>query len=128
MPIGVEAYVAAMPEGDAMTLPPALQTYFTAEAPQDGAILGAAFAPDAIVHDEGAIHRGPTEILAWWTAAKAKYRHRAEPLDVTEAEGKLLVRARVTGVFPGSPAVLTFVFGLTGDLIQDLRIGRWAVS
>lgn len=106
-----------------MTLPIAIQTYFAAEAPQDGAALVRAFAPDAIVHDEGATHRGPDEIIAWWTAAKAKYRHRAAPLGMTEAGGKLLVRARVSGDFPGSPAVLTFTFSLTGDRIQDLRIG-----
>lgn len=106
-----------------MTLPTPIQTYFTAEAPQDGAAFASAFAPEAIVHDEGATHRGPAEITAWWKAAKAKYRHRAEPLDMTEAGGKLLVRARVTGEFPGSPAVLTFTFGLKGDLIHDLRIG-----
>lgn len=110
-----------------MTLPNAILTYFTAEAPQDGAMFAAAFATDAIVHDEGTTHRGPDEIVTWWKAAKAKYRHRAEPLDMTEAGGKRLVRARVSGEFPGSPAVLTFAFGLTGDaaddLIQDLRIG-----
>lgn len=106
-----------------MTLPIPIQTYFSAQAPQDAAIFAAAFAPDAVVHDEGAIHTGPAEITAWWQAAKAKYRHRAEPLDMTQAGGKLLVRARVSGAFPGSPAVLTFTFGLTGDHIQDLRIG-----
>ncbi len=106
-----------------MTLPTPIQTYFTAHAPQDGAAFAAAFAQDAVVHDEGAIHRGQAEIEAWWKAAKAKYRHRAEPLDMTEAGDKLLVRARVSGDFPGSPVVLTFTFGLTGDRIQDLRIG-----
>lgn len=106
-----------------MTLPTPIQTYFTARAPQDGAMFVAAFAPDAVVQDEGAIHRGPAEIEAWWKAAKAKYRHRAEPLDMVETGDKLLVRARISGDFPGSPAVLTFAFGLTGDRIQDLRIG-----
>ncbi len=110
-----------------MTLPTPIQTYFNAEAPQDGAAFASAFAPDAVVQDEGATHRGPDEILAWWKAAKAKYRHRAEPLDMVEAGNKLLVRARVSGDFPGSPAVLSFTFGLTegrsGDRIQDLRIG-----
>lgn len=106
-----------------MTLPPPIQTYFTAQAPQDGDALAASFAPDAIVHDEGHIHRGPEAIRAWWLAAHAKYRHSAAPLELSEADGKARVRARVTGDFPGSPAVLTFTFGLTGGLISDLRIG-----
>ena len=106
-----------------MQLPDAIQTYFTAEAPQDGAALAAVFAPDAVVHDEGHIHRGPDAIRLWWQTAKARYRHQAEPLDLTEVAGKSVVRARVSGEFPGSPAVLTFTFGLAHDRITDLEIG-----
>ncbi len=106
-----------------MKLPAPIQTYFSAEPPQDGAALAAAFATDAIVHDEGRIHRGPDEIRSWWQAAKAKYRHRAEPLDLSQIAGKAVVRARVSGDFPGSPAVLTFTFGLADDRITDLEIG-----
>lgn len=111
-----------------MNLRAPIQTYFTAEAsqdeaPQDGAALAAAFAEDAEVQDEGATHIGPEAIRLWWLAAKAKYRHRAEPLEQIEAGGKTIVRARVSGDFPGSPAVLTFTFGLAGDRIRDLRIG-----
>ena len=64
-------------------------------------VFAAAFAPDALVHDEGATHRGPDEIVAWW-AANTKYGHRAEPLDVTKAGGKLLVLPQVSGVFPAA--------------------------
>lgn len=106
-----------------MTLPAPILTYFTAEAPQDAAIFAAAFTADSVVHDEGAIHHGPAEITAWWQAAKMKHRHRAEPLDMVKTGSTLQVRARVSGAFPGSPAVLTFTFGLSADRIQDLRIG-----
>lgn len=106
-----------------MQLAVPIHTYFTAHAPQDGDALAAAFAPDAIVHDEGQSHRGPQAIRDWWRAAKAKYRHHAEPLEVAEAGGKTVVKAKVTGDFPGSPAVLTFTFGLSGDRISDLEIG-----
>lgn len=106
-----------------MHLPAAIQTYFSAKAPQDGEAFAAAFAADAIVHDEGEVHLGPEQIRAWWLAAKAKYRHSAEPLDVAEAAGKIAVRANVSGDFPGSPAILTFTFGLAMGRITDLRIG-----
>ncbi|MDP3340545.1 nuclear transport factor 2 family protein [Frigidibacter sp.] len=106
-----------------MHLPAPIHTYFTATAPQDGEAFAAAFAADAIVHDEGQDHRGPEAIRNWWLAAKAKYRHSAEPLDVTEVAGKSVVRARVTGDFPGSPAILTFTFGQADDRITDLEIG-----
>lgn len=106
-----------------MKLPAPIQTYFSSQSPDDGAALAAAFAPDAVVHDEGHVHRGPDEIRVWWQAAKARYRHSAEPLELAEVAGKAVVRARVSGDFPGSPAVLTFTFGLTGDRITDLQIG-----
>ncbi len=105
-----------------MQLPAPIRTYFEAHPPQDAQALAAAFAPDAVVHDEHRTHRGPEEILAWWQAAKAQYRHKAEPLDLTQAAGKTVVRARVSGDFPGSPATLTFTFGLAGDRITDLEI------
>ncbi|MGO4854765.1 nuclear transport factor 2 family protein [Phaeovulum sp. W22_SRMD_FR3] len=106
-----------------MNLPGAVHTYFSAQVPQDGEAFAAAFAPEAIVHDEGQQHRGPEEIRAWWLAAKAKYRHSAEPLDMAQRAGKTVVRARVSGDFPGSPAVLTFTFGLSGEKITELEIG-----
>lgn len=103
-----------------MQLPDPIQTYFTAT---DRETVASAFAPHAVVHDEAQLHRGPEEIGAWWQASKTKYRHHAAPLDLAEDAGKTVVRARVTGDFPGSPAVLTFRFGLTENRISDLEIG-----
>ncbi|WP_103332760.1 nuclear transport factor 2 family protein [Pseudotabrizicola formosa] len=106
-----------------MQLPRPIHTYFTALSPQEGDTFVTAFTPDAVVHDEGHSHRGRQAIREWWLASKAKYRHQAEPLDMAETAGKTVVRATVTGDFPGSPAVLTFTFGLSGDHISDLEIG-----
>lgn len=106
-----------------MRLPDPIHAYFTAQSLQDGDTLAAAFAPDAIVHDEGRLHRGRKEIRSWWQASKEQYRHQAEPLDVAETGGKHMVRTRVSGDFPGSPAALNFTFGLAGDRIADLEIG-----
>jgi hypothetical protein len=107
----------------AMQLPTPIRTYFTAQAPQDGADFSAAFAPGAIVHDEGAYHHGPDQIRDWWQKAKAKDRHHAEPVDLTAQDGRTVIRARVSGDFPGSPAILTFTFSLADDRITRLEIG-----
>ncbi|WP_210529514.1 nuclear transport factor 2 family protein [Rubellimicrobium arenae] len=106
-----------------MQLSPAVDAFFQAEKRSDASALAAAFSPDATVKDEGAEHAGSEAILAWWQAARAKYRHRAEPLDATTADGRTVVRARVTGEFPGSPATLTFAFTLAGGRIARLEIG-----
>ena len=105
-----------------MQMPPPIRTYFTARAPQDGDALAAAFADDAVVHDEGRDHHGPRQIRDWWLAAEAKYRHHAEPIDMTQADGRTIVRATVTGDFPGSPIVLNFHFQLQSGSIQSLEI------
>ena len=105
-----------------MDLPSSIKAYFEADkGTGDNAPLRA-FAPDAVVKDEGRIHRGHEAIAAWWRAAKAKYRHVAEPLEADEQNGQVTVRARVSGQFPGSPATLGFAFRLKGDKIVSLEI------
>jgi ketosteroid isomerase-like protein len=106
-----------------MTLHQVVQAYFEADARNDGDALPQVFAPNAVVHDENMSHRGLPEIKEWWREAKAKYQHVTEPLEASEADGVMRVRARVSGNFPGSPAMLTFAFHLDGDRIVDLEIG-----
>lgn len=106
-----------------MHLASPIRTFFFAQAPQDDGALAAAFAPDALVRDEGRSYRGPQAIRGWWLAAKEKYRHHAEPFEAADMGGKTLVKAKVVGDFPGSPAILAFTFGLKGDRIVDLTIG-----
>ncbi|MFP5512341.1 MAG: nuclear transport factor 2 family protein [Alphaproteobacteria bacterium] len=81
-----------------------------------------AFAPDAIVKDEGGTYAGREAIGAWWRAAKAKYRHVIEPLEVTESGDIANVFAKVTGTFPGSPVTMSFAFRVDGGRIAGLEI------
>ena len=106
-----------------MNLPDPIHAYFSARFPQDSARLASAFATDAVVRDEGQTLQGPQHILQWWRAAKEKYDHSAEPIELSECSGKSIVRARVSGNFPGSPAVLTFSFRLAANRITELEIG-----
>ncbi len=106
-----------------MRMPEPLQTYFDADRAVGNAAPLTAFASDAIVKDEGKLHAGHDAIAAWWQTAKAQYRHRAEPCEVREERGAIIVRARVTGEFPGSPALLTFAFQLESGRIKALEIG-----
>ena len=102
-----------------MKLHPSIQAYFDA----DGAAPLDAFAPDAIVADEGHRHIGHAAIDAWWRDVTAKYQAVAEPLEVSTKDGAHEVRARVTGRFPGSPIKLTFAFRMKDDRIAALEIG-----
>ena len=106
-----------------MQLPSPVRAYFDAEQHNDADALATAFTDDAVVRDEGAEHVGSAAIRDWWQAAKTKYRHVAQPLEATTADDRTVVRARVTGEFPGSPATLKFSFMLAGDRIARLEIG-----
>lgn len=106
-----------------MNLPSPIQTYFDADRRGDGVALIHAFSPDAVVQDEARSHAGHQAIDAWWHDVKTRYRHVIEPLEVARNGDFAKVRARVTGQFPGSPAMLTFAFRLEGDQITGLEIG-----
>lgn len=105
-----------------MTLPAPILAYIDADRRSDGAALVAAFAPDAVVRDEGGSHAGHDAIDAWWRAAKARYQHVIEPLEMSETDGAAEVLARVSGRFPGSPATMVFAFRIESGRIAGLEI------
>ena len=106
-----------------MNLPSPIQTYFDADERNDGDALVQVFSPDAVVKDEGQSYAGRQAIDAWWREAKAKYQHVIEPLDgITVMDDVTRVRAKVTGQFPGSPAIINFAFRLSGDQIAELDL------
>ncbi|MBK0398226.1 nuclear transport factor 2 family protein [Limibaculum sp. M0105] len=106
-----------------MTLPEPIESYFAADARNDVDALVQAFAADAIVHDEGGTYRGAKAIRHWLQKTKAAYGAIAEPQERTATDDdQWIVSARVSGNFPGSPVILTFTFGLTGDRIASLEI------
>jgi hypothetical protein len=106
-----------------MKLPSPIKTYFEADKDVAGPAPTSVFAVDAVVKDEGKMHVGRKAIAAWWRAAKAQYQHIADPCEVSEAEGCITVLAEVRGQFPGSPAMLSFMFTLKDGGIATLEIG-----
>ena len=103
--------------------PAPIALFFEHSNDKDSASLDRCFAPDASVHDEKHTYNGIVEITDWFTESKKKYSYTAEPLEMEEADTAVIVRARVSGNFPGSPAVLRYTFDLKGDKIQALDIG-----
>jgi hypothetical protein len=72
--------------------------------------LAECFWPDAIVRDEGKTIEGLDAISAWLTETGKKYAHSVEPLTIAERDGKVIVTAKVSGAFPGSPINLDHIF------------------
>jgi hypothetical protein len=105
-----------------MQLPDPIRAYFDADQAPGGAAPVGMFTHNAVVRDEGKTYTGREAISDWWNAAKAKYHHTAVPCEIREEKRNTIVRATVTGQFPGSPAVLTFSFQLDDGLIAALEI------
>ncbi|WP_108659905.1 nuclear transport factor 2 family protein [Acuticoccus kandeliae] len=107
-----------------MNLPAPIRAYFDADGKPDGTPPISAFAQDAVVEDENHTYRGREAIDAWWRKAKAENQHVAEPITIDDKGEVTEVRAKVSGIFPGSPAELTFAFRLSDreDAIVGLRI------
>ena len=101
-------------------LPSPVDRYFSGK--HDGSFDLRAFSRDAVVHDESNTHRGHAEINAWQAAARQKYDFHAEPQELTNDAGDVIVRAKVSGNFPNSPVMLHYRFTLCDGLIHRLSI------
>ncbi|MEM6161843.1 nuclear transport factor 2 family protein [Erwinia sp. P6884] len=105
-----------------MKMPEIVRAYFDADSRDDPDTLTALFAADAVVRDEGGRYDGVVRIRSWWAAAREKYCPVAEPIEVTEAGERVSVRAKVSGNFPNSPALINFIFTVKNDKIVLLEI------
>jgi SnoaL-like domain len=103
-------------------LPEAVAFYVAAENAGDVESLSECFAPDATVRDERRTHKGLDAINAWRAETKRRYNHTVAPLEVAERDGKTVLKARLTGTFPGSPVTLEFAFTLEEGRITLLEI------
>ena len=103
-----------------LTLPEPLSAYFAAE--HDPEALGRCFAPQAILKDAGHACSGREAIQSFMAAASAKYNATSVPIAMAHEHGLQVVRARVSGQFPGSPIELSYRFRVAGGLIQALEI------
>ena len=106
-----------------MHLPPSIAAYFAADRCTDTAALTDVFTTDAVVRDEGASHVGRADILAWRLSSREKYGElETVPVEQAVDGDDVTVRCRVSGDFPGSPALLDFRFTLSGGQISGLEI------
>ena len=103
-------------------LPPPVDLYVKIENSGDVDALSECFASNATVRDEGHTYEGLAAIKAWKADTKKKYNHTIVPLEVADRDGKTVLRAKLTGSFPGSPVTLEFSFVLVDGKIASLEI------
>jgi SnoaL-like domain len=104
-----------------LNLPEPIAAYFDADQ-RDGEAVASCFTEGAVLEDEGQRHAGHAAIKAWKTAASRKYSYTSGPFAQEQKDGRTIVKARLTGNFPGSPVDLQFVFRLERGKIAHLEI------
>ena len=103
-------------------VPRVIDAYYRAIADDDSDALIACFTDDAEVIDEGSVHRGREEILAWRDQTRSAYRYTADVLRAERDGDRHVITTRLTGDFPGSPVEVPYHFTLREELIGELDI------
>lgn len=103
-----------------MNLPKVLAALTIAQNKFDSLAYANCFSENAIVSDEGNNHKGKTEIQQWIKKANEEYQAVMKPLEYSATEE--ILKAEVSGNFPGSPIVLSYHFKLKNGLIESLKI------
>lgn len=106
----------------ALNVPEPVAAYLAAEEAKDADALSRCFTEDGTVHDEGQDYHGRDSIRQWKQEADTKYQYVLQTVNAQTHGGKVIVRARVTGEFPGSPVELDHIFTLSNDKIASLEI------
>jgi SnoaL-like domain len=104
-----------------ISLPSAISLYVAAENSGEVESLSECFTPDAMVRDERRTYTG-LEAIKEWKAETNRYNHTIAPLEVTHRDGRTVLKATLTGNFPGSPVTLEFAFVLKRGKIKSLEM------
>ena len=103
-----------------MNLPKVVTDLIKTQNRFDSVAYANCFTETAVVFDEGKTHNGRKEIEKWIDEANKKYQATMNPLEYSETEHTL--KTEVSGTFPGSPVVMTYLYEFQDDLIQSLKI------
>ncbi|WP_445259138.1 nuclear transport factor 2 family protein [Nocardioides aurantiacus] len=104
-------------------LPATIRAYLAAHAAGGTDAAARAFAPDAVVVDEGRTYRGTEEVREFLAAAGSRFTYTTELVGAERVDDTRWVAVnRLEGDFPGGVAELRYRFRLVGDLVAELVI------
>jgi len=103
-----------------MNLPKVIVNLIKAQDDFDSVAYANCFSEAATVFDEGKTHRGRTEIQQWIRKANEDFKTIMKPLEYSATEQVL--KADISGEFPGSPVVLSYHFEIADEQIRALKI------
>ena len=105
-----------------LELPEVIAGYLASANAHDAEACASFFTEDAIVHDEGQEYRGITAIKNWFASTARKYAFTLTPIHLSRQENEMILTAKMTGEFPGSPISARFQFVLDEGKIAKLNI------
>lgn len=105
-----------------MNLPKIVSNLIKAQNDFDSTAYADCFSETAVVFDEGKTHTGRKEIEHWIDDANKRYKAVMNPVGFEEKENESLLKAEVSGDFPGSPIVMTYHLQIADELIKSLKI------
>ena len=103
-------------------LPHPISRYFETDKGKDADAHAQCFTGGAVVRDERETYMGRDSIRRWKEQSSRKYTYSVEPFAIVVDKGRIVVTARLTGDFPGSPTDLRYLFVLEDDKISELEI------
>ena len=103
-------------------LPKVIANYIDAQNAFDVNTLVSTFTTNAIVFDEGRLHKGQQAIKEWNLATNKKYHTQMRPLEFNAIDGQHRVKIEMSGTFPGSPVTANFLFEIKEGKIATLKI------
>ncbi|MCH1868539.1 nuclear transport factor 2 family protein [Nocardioides sp. CFH 31398] len=107
---------------DTDQLPAVLRDFLPAHVARDDGALRA-FAPDAVVTDEGRTLRGPEEIGPWLRDAGTEFTYTTDVVGAERVDDDHWVAVlHLEGDFPGGVVDLRYRFTLRDGLVTELAI------
>ncbi|MDQ1163394.1 hypothetical protein QE422_003762 [Chryseobacterium sp. SORGH_AS 447] len=105
-----------------MNLPQVITDLVKAQDDFDSVAYANCFSETAVVFDEGKTHHGKKEIEHWISDANTRYQSVMKPLSYEENGTESILKAEVSGTFPGSPIVLSYHLQINNGAIQSLKV------
>jgi len=103
-----------------MNLPNVITELIKTQNNFDSVTYAKCFTETAVVFDEGKTHNGRKEIETWIDKANKDYEATMKPLEYSTKDQ--ILKAEVSGNFPGSPIILSYHLEIADELIQSLKI------
>ncbi|QQQ29011.1 nuclear transport factor 2-like protein [Chryseobacterium indoltheticum] len=105
-----------------MNLPKVITDLVEAQNDFDSVAYANCFSDTAVVFDEGKTHNGRKEIEHWIADANERYKSFMKPINYEENATESILKAEVSGTFPGSPIVLKFHVEIVDGQIQRFKV------